>query len=299
MTLIAAFRCDKGAVICADSQESVGDYIVTVKKLKPRDNTGYYELIVGGSSNVGALVDGLCNTIERNVRDWPADLDEEGARSFIEDILASYHEKQVVLYPVIEVKGEGSKKRIWLVICIKKKNSSDIYLWKTDGPVIERIDDYELVGFEEYMYHNEVQWLHNPNLWANAVVILGIRLFLMAKETSQFIGGDTQVVTVTEDGVKIYGSDDVKVIEGRVIEWNKRLAELVLLGIDLSQNEYSILEFFRRFEEDTFALRAWFTGRTSIIDDIRMWDAIQSKQDATLPTEPEEASDSQEPENQE
>ena len=37
VTLIAAFRCEveneQGAIICADSQESYGDYRVTVEKI--------------------------------------------------------------------------------------------------------------------------------------------------------------------------------------------------------------------------------------------------------------------------
>ena len=56
-----------------------------------------------------------------------------------------------------------------------------------------------------------------------------------------------------------------------------RTAEIVLMGIDTSQPEAEVLGYFKRFEEDTFALRAWMTGRTSIIDDMRMWDAIRDK----------------------
>lgn len=62
MTLIAAFRCDidgdPGVIVCADSQESRGDYRVTVDKIKPRV-VHNYDLVLGGAGEIGPLIDRL------------------------------------------------------------------------------------------------------------------------------------------------------------------------------------------------------------------------------------------------
>lgn len=53
MTLIAGFRCTDGAVICADSQETAGEWRVNVHKLVPFD---------AGNSQVGIAGTGLDGT---------------------------------------------------------------------------------------------------------------------------------------------------------------------------------------------------------------------------------------------
>ena len=56
MTLIAAFRCHEGVVICADSQETIGDWRAPVKKIIHKD-VGEYQVAVGGAGDDGALID--------------------------------------------------------------------------------------------------------------------------------------------------------------------------------------------------------------------------------------------------
>ena len=48
MTLISAWRCNEGYVLCADSQETVADYRATVQKITPLA-MGNYQVIVAGS----------------------------------------------------------------------------------------------------------------------------------------------------------------------------------------------------------------------------------------------------------
>jgi hypothetical protein len=235
-------------------------------------------LIVGGSGQISVLIDGLANSIERNVKNWPADIDEEAARLRIEGVLRAYNVRQIKEYPdELDDEGKPISKVLDFVICVKRRNSSDIFLWKAASVVIETVSDYALVGWDEFRYHHEIRWLHNPRTWKEQAVILGIRLLAMAQATNNTIKEPFQVITVTESGMKEYDLADVRVIQGRVEEWNRKLAEIVLMGIDMSQPEAEVLSYFKRFEEDTFALRAWFTGRTSIIDDNRMWDAIRKR----------------------
>jgi len=78
MTLVAAFRCDEGVVVCADSQETVAldihsQYRVRVTKIKPQD-AGEYEIVIGGEGNSGPLVDRFALELLDDVRRWPGEL---------------------------------------------------------------------------------------------------------------------------------------------------------------------------------------------------------------------------------
>ena len=57
LTLIAAFKCEieneRGVIICEDSQESYGDYRVTVDKIHPRD-ANLYGLCFGQLATLGS-----------------------------------------------------------------------------------------------------------------------------------------------------------------------------------------------------------------------------------------------------
>ena len=64
VTLIAAIRYVDGVVLCADSQETVGDYRVSVDKIKPRD-CNHYELVVGGAAGMRGKYAGLSERPQR------------------------------------------------------------------------------------------------------------------------------------------------------------------------------------------------------------------------------------------
>src|SRR5262245_37537953 len=102
VTLIAAFRCqienEQGVIICADSQESYGDYRVTVDKIKPRD-ANLYDLCFGGAGQIGDLIDALGNAIEREIKSWEKAYSEDEARVLLENEIVLFNSRQVEAYP--------------------------------------------------------------------------------------------------------------------------------------------------------------------------------------------------------
>jgi hypothetical protein len=147
LTLLAAFRCqiggNPGVVICADSQETCGDYRIEVKKLEAK-SLGNYELIRCGAGNTSELIDGQLRAIEQNIPRWPASLDEEEIRVRLENLLRGYNTRQVLPFP-----AEPEDKRLKFVFCLRDKESSNIYLWKASGTVILPVEFYTLLGWEE------------------------------------------------------------------------------------------------------------------------------------------------------
>lgn len=243
MTLIAAFRCNMdghpGVVVCADSQETYGDYRVTVDKVKPRD-AGEYDLIIGGAGNVAALIDGLANALEQNVKRWSAALDEESARLRIERTLLSYHARQVTHYP-----AEAHQKLLRFIVCVRDKSTSEIYLWRTDGTTAERVEDYALLGWEEAVYDYEVKWLYLDGMEAVQAVMLGVHLFTVARN-SLYVGGPTQVIAVNKMGMWPIDPGEVEDLEERISLFSGALGSLMLALPDVSLPH----EGFRRMLAD-------------------------------------------------
>jgi hypothetical protein len=260
VTLIAAFRCDAdghpGVVVCADSQETAGDYRVTVDKIKPRD-AGNYDLIIGGSGSIAALIDGLANAVEARVTRWNAGLDEEAARLGIEDVLIAYHARHVTHYP--DDPSVPNYKCLRFIICVRDKATQQIYLWRTDGTTAERVEDWALLGWEEAAYHYEVKWLYYPRMWAGQAVLLGVHLFTVA-QNSLYIGGPTQVIVVRDNGMHVQDPQDIRTLEERVSTFNKAIAELMLACPDATIHRDEFRGLLANFEDRVMQLREHYLG---------------------------------------
>jgi hypothetical protein len=66
MTLIAAVRYADGVVMCADAQETVGDYRRAVQKISPFE-TGDYQVMVAGSGHA-QLIESFIVCLERSLQ---------------------------------------------------------------------------------------------------------------------------------------------------------------------------------------------------------------------------------------
>jgi 20S proteasome alpha/beta subunit len=265
MTLIAAFRCHEGVVICADSQETRGDYIVAVDKIKPRE-AGEYDLVVGGSGNVAPLVDGLADAVERNVKRWTAGLNEEEAGLQIERTLLAYHTRHVNQYPDIP-----ENKRLVFIICVRDRNSGRVYLWKTDATTLKRVEDYTLLGWNDELYEHELKRLYTENASALRCIMLGIHLFLLAKATTLYIGGDTQIIFMRDTGAwpadylratepvmsmgLVLPAERVRVLEARMDKIGKLTAELLLTCPDTTIKTTEFTDRLVRFMEEVVRQR--------------------------------------------
>ncbi len=170
MTLIAAFRCEGGVVLCADQQETVGGIRVAVNKIKPQD-CGSYQLAFAGSGN-GDLIDGFADTLRLDVEQWPPRLGENVVRGNIRNVLLDFHENEVRLYPA----NSSDDKLNHCLVCIKPKDSPDVFLWELRGSVIVPIGDYALVGIGEAIYKHELRKLYRKKLHGLQAVLLGIHL---------------------------------------------------------------------------------------------------------------------------
>lgn len=243
MTLIAALKCLNGVVVCADTQETCGDYRVSVNKIAPIE-AGKYQVIIGGAGELGGLIDTFTDDFVRAVNGWQRGLDEQAIRTKIRQLLLNFHKEEVSLYP------PPSDKRLEFIICVKDKQSPNAFLWQTDGSGVQSIQNWALMGWDAPLYKYELGRLYRPDLRTEKGVAVGIFLFSLAKATSNYIGGDTQIIIVDRNGMELRGQNEVRQREEHVKEFNNAVAQIVLAcidkGIDIKTFDELVEEFGHR-----------------------------------------------------
>ena len=235
--------------MCADSQETCGHYRVEVKKIDPRD-AGNYDLIIGGSGEIGDLIDELSEYVHRDVSQWEPELTEGSARERLSSVLRTYHTNQVALYP-----ASDTEKELRFIVCARDKKSGAIHLWQTGGTSLRSVRDHALIGWEEDIYKHQVRQFYRPNLSLAQTVLLGIDLISIGVKTSNYIGGPIQVIVARKEGVWADYPEDVKHLEERIARFNEELGRFALACLDVSMPDADFEKIFRRFEKQITLLR--------------------------------------------
>lgn len=262
VTLIVAIRCETGVVVCADSQETVdNDYRVTVRKIKPRD-CNHYDLVVGGSGDIGGLIDGQARALEESVKAWPSGASEEDCRTWLEGIVGTYSDDQVMPYP-----ADLSEKILRFVICVRDKTSSSVFLWKTEANIVQPVDDYVLVGWKEHLYDHEASRLYSEGLTGLQSTVLGLRLLSLGKATSNYIGDPFQVIVVGYGGVVTESQDTVEALQKRIKQRNDALSEIDTITANLSVSDQALDDALRHFREAILGLRREVRAHTLQVHD--------------------------------
>jgi hypothetical protein len=254
VTLIAAFRCDidgdPGVIVCADSQESYGsNYRVTVDKIKPRDAVNY-DLVIGGAGQIGPLIDGLANTVERYIQGWPAGLPEEKARGLIEHKINRYSKGQIQNYPT------DADKVLDFIVCLRDRTSKAIYLWRAAGTVVEPIEYYDLIGWDEPLYRYEAERLYEKGRATKiSAITLGVHLLSTGKATAISIDEPFQVIGISKEQVWVELPSFVDSLAHKVGRVNSTLSKLIISASKLSLSDHAFDSALKRFEEEISGLR--------------------------------------------
>lgn len=207
MTLIAAFRCPDSIVLCADAQETVGDYRVAIQKIVP-ETMKKFQVVIAGSGDA-ELVRSFVTVLRRHV----------GKRSFgnlkgfvevAELALEEFYSHDVKLCP----RPDAAPKFI-----VAARTRSDKYeAWTTQNVRLEPILQWELIGWDEALYKSIAARLYRGDMCESEAIALGLHLMNVARETSNYVGGSTSVSCVSSNGVREEPQDKIR-------RWELRLAE--------------------------------------------------------------------------
>jgi hypothetical protein len=262
VTLIAAFSCSDGVVICADSQETLGlplpsddyaEYCVNVDKIEPRQ-VGHYDVIIGGAGH-SALVEGFTEALSDQIETWPASLDSGGLKAKLRTVLLDYHQHEVAVCPARD-------KEIHFLICIKDRHSAsaEVHTFLTRTTSITRVKTYAIVGWEEAIYRHDIERHYKENQQSTFSMLVGVHVLLLAGKTSNNVGGPTKIVVAASSGFRELKADDVKELEHRINNFDAALDALRLrlcdTSIPLDRFQQHISDFATVVEDLRFTLTA-------------------------------------------
>ncbi len=239
MTYIAAFRCDRGIGLCADTQETRGDYKSYVEKLSIIEDR-LYPLAIGGAG-VADIIDGVTQEIiERITSARPATVRE--LKDLIRDSFQEFYEKDV---PLLVLKKQYRTAEF--VIAAKPTNDDFCILLVRARRVFSGIARC-IIGYPNSYNIGLLKRLHHETLSIPKGVLLATFLVSQSKTFDEGVGGQTSVVIVRENGAWHDDADDVLSAEKRFTEFSQSIDKLVLAAPDMSITE-------AQFEEELDAFK--------------------------------------------
>jgi hypothetical protein len=253
VTLIAAFRTSEGVVICADSQETLGNptpqgyenYRCSVNKLQPQTD-GAYHWVCGGSGD-GDLVDDFVDRLKGEIGSWSANLDFGEIKSKLRLTVLDYRRNEVAASGL-------AHEPLKFLICIKHQDSTSEPLLFKASTSARSIDDYALIGWDEGMYKHDVQRFYRLNTGGLPNMLLGIHVLLLAIATNNNIGPPIKIVVATKRGMYEIPAKHVTDLQERVDLFNRMLDSITLQLSDTSIPTDEFRDYVTKFRDQVVLL---------------------------------------------
>jgi 20S proteasome alpha/beta subunit len=224
MTYIAAFNCLGGIVMCADTQETVGDYKNYVEKLSILDDLSY-PLAIGGAG-IGDLVDCATDEILQAARSEKPK-NKKLLLTLVRDAIKRVFEDDAPLL----VLG-----RQWrsMELLIGAMTEEGFCILRTKGKRVWEVTHRYIIGFPSQYNINLLERMHRPDLSIQQAVMLGIYLVSQSKNFDGYVGGDTSVAIVRDNGAWIDDPIYIADAEKRVKQFLEITDKMFLTSIDVS-----------------------------------------------------------------
>ena len=252
MTLIAAFRCQGGLVLAADSQETIIDdlgneYRKTVQKISPR-KIGSYEVAFAGAGNAG-LIEALILQFEAALADDTSLTGIKAFRKFAEKQIRQFYEDDVRLCP-------DADKGFIFFIAAASPSTQEFEGWITEQTRLRPIalDKPELIGVEYGLYTQTARRLFVKDMMMSQAILASIYVLNLAEQTSNWVRGPMSVVAVKGNGVWEEKPEHVKRMQDRISEYEQQINAIFLACADTSIPVHKLHETITDFSEVALAL---------------------------------------------
>jgi hypothetical protein len=226
MTLITAWRTRDSIVVHADSQETVGDYRATVKKIVPV-TMGQFSVIAIGAGQPGDLLDSFSTRLARAVNGKINSIQEFG--STVETVLRNFYKSDVNLCPY-----PGKIARFLIGACHASSKQYDA--WVTENITIRKIrdDEPELMGWDEPLYRHTAKRFFSTGMSIAQAVLAGVYVMTVAADTSNYVRDPFNVAIIRDTGIWTEPMGYVSDISLRLQDYDRRVHEILLACSDTS-----------------------------------------------------------------
>lgn len=269
MTLIAAFKTYEGAVIVADSQETLGiyapqgfgDYRCRVDKLRPQ-KAGQHWLVVGGAGD-GDLVEGFTDRLLDRVTGWTEKKDAASIKDEVRLELLDFHRNEVATSGLA---GDP----LDFIICIKSlEPGTDPVLLKAGKSTVRPITGYALVGWEQGIYDHFIDRLYKNQTGSkdtrdrntgNRALLVGIYLMMLARSTSNVVGPPTVAIRITTHYMREEPLASIEIVEKRLESFARILEDVTLWCPDPDVPNHEFPGYLDNIEKQLMDLREQYFG---------------------------------------
>jgi len=198
VTIVAGFKSWEGLVLCADTQETIGDAKRHVPKLRfePREKAGdgvapdELAVVFCGATNDGVFLDEMVDRAWIEVQDATS-LDE--ACDSIRQTIKGYYREATGLYQ------PGYVPRTELIFGVKMHRASRLFY--SLGPAVTERDTYSSGGVGGYMADFLASRMYSNVLGLRECVILAAYTLFQAKEHVEGCGGESHIAILRNDGL--------------------------------------------------------------------------------------------------
>lgn len=193
VTIAAGIMCANGIVMCADSQETYGDFKWPVKKLSfPRATAGNFSILISGAG-FGPAIDAAAQQIfAGTAMKMPS---YEYVIHVIQEVLRDIHEKDLQFYPT----NDRSLLQFRLLIAFQADGRGGLFV--SDGSILTRVDSFQIIGsgeitrfFADIMYRKSI--METPDIGIEEGAVLAAFLVYLGKSQLTSIGGKSQLAMI-------------------------------------------------------------------------------------------------------
>lgn len=282
MTIAAGFVCSDGIVLCADSQESAGDYKFPVEKLVT-DQSGLFQIAVAGAG-AGSLID---MAVGRIIRAFRQDCPENyyAVEDRIADVLSALYNKEFQLYPFYQEED----RIIELLVAVKLRGTSKALLYKTSATAVSEVAEHAVIGSGRAVQYQ----LHK--LWrgsepSHRAITIAVSLLNVAGVVLRSVGGTGKIVSLSDnDGYGIGRLDgrEIEVVRDAQNDLENAAGSLLLDLLDLGKPEEEFRESLMNFSTLAIDLRV---RRVQHNEEWReLWEAVANALEGTMPQTPKQS----------
>lgn len=239
VTYIAGLRSPEGIVLSADTQETYNDEIVYTEKIELHDCASY-KLAIAGAGR-GELIDGFILALTQNIRrDDPAN--GQAVKALIDSCLADFYRNDVRLFP-------GKQKTIGFLIAATRIDGTELHLWRTKGMRVFDVARKSVIGYRAPFATYVLDRLYKNSLPLTQLVLLSVYLVAIAKDSGVSVGGPTQLVVITHNGIQPENPEYVTSILDRLTEYERRVNQVFLACADTTVSVPELEDSLEQFKQ--------------------------------------------------
>ncbi len=260
MTVAAGFVCKGGIVLCADSQETAGDYKFPVEKVVTKVDP-WTEIAIAGSGT-GPLVDMATEQLAKGLLGGHENYTAVEGR--LGDVLNELYETPFRLYPVREAEDSV----VQLLIAVKVGKMQVPILYQASATAISRVTQYAIIGSGRAVQY-EVQQLYTPEIGMAQGILIAVQLMNVAKAVLSSVGGTGRIVTL-EVGEEMGVAGDWEMIEAEkaVRRFNEQLSSLRLDFANLEIGDDTFAAMLQRFVKKSLSNRHEYRQKANSIKEL-------------------------------